>query len=166
MIVSFKGKAPRIAPSAFISKTACIIGDVEIGENSSVWPGAVIRGDWGPIVIGENAQIEDNAVLHGQVEIGNNVVVGHCAVVESLRIGNDVLIGNGAVILGGVEIGSSCIVGANSVVLEGTNIPDRSFVAGVPAEIKGQLTRQQEQKLLYFRYPREFIERYKEEGEL
>ena len=166
MIEGLDGKKPKIAPSAFISKMACIIGDVEIGENSSVWPGAVVRGDVGSIVIGNNVLIEDNVVIHGDVNIGNDVTVGHCAVVEGLKIGDNVLIGNGAVVLRDVEIGNRCIIGANAMVREGMKIPEHSFVAGVPATIKGDLTSQQEHALEYFRYPPELVEKHKKEGTL
>ena len=166
MIEGLDGKTPKIAPSAFISKMACVIGDVEIGENSSVWPGAVVRGDVGSIVIGNNVLIEDNVVIHGNVNIGNDVTVGHCAVVEGLKIGDNVLIGNGAVVLRDVEIGNKCIIGANAMVREGTKIPELSFVVGVPATIKGELTPQQEHTLEYFRYPPELVEKHKREGTL
>ena len=167
MIVSFNGKTPKIAPSAFISKMACIIGDVEIGEHSSVWPGAVIRGDFGRIVIGDNSLVEDNVVIHGEeVNIGNFVTIGHGAVVEARKLGDNVLIGNGAVVLLNVDIGDYCIVGANAVVKEGTTVPARSLVAGIPAEIKGDITPERERILESFRYPPELIAKYKEENEL
>ena len=164
MIISLDGKAPEIAQSALVSKMACVIGDVEIGENATIWPGAVIRGDAGPIIIGNNVQVEDNAVIHANVLIGNDVVIGHCAVVEALKVGNNVLIGNGAVILTEVEIGDQCIIGANALVKTGMKIPDRSFVIGVPAEIKGEITPEQEPILKFFIYPPELIEKYKKEG--
>jgi len=166
MIVSFNGKTPKIAPSAFISKMACIVGDVEIGEQSSVWPGAVIRGDFAPIVIGDNSLIEDNVVIHGQVNIGSNVTIGHGAVVEARKIGDNVLIGNSAVLLHDVKIGNYCIVGACALVRDGMKAPDRSLVAGMPAEIKGEITPERERTLEFFRYPPELIEKYKEENEL
>ncbi|RLC93378.1 MAG: gamma carbonic anhydrase family protein [Chloroflexi bacterium] len=145
MIESFNGKSARIAPTAFVSEAACVIGDVEIGENSSVWPGAIIRGDFTSIRIGNNCQIEDNCVVHAgrPVEIGDNVHIGHGAVVHCSRIGNNVLIGSNATLLDEAEIGDSCVVAANSVVGTGMRIPDDSFVAGVPAKIKGNRTRSQ-----------------------
>ncbi len=101
MIRSFNGKTPKIAESAFVSEAAYVVGDVEIGENSSVWPGAVIRGDFGSIRIGKNTAVEDACVIHSgspttltaDVTIGNNVHIGHGAVINCLRIGNKVLIG-------------------------------------------------------------------------
>ena len=142
MIRAFNGKTPKIASSAFVSEWAYIVGDVEIGENSGVWPGAVIRGDFGPIKIGRNSQIEDNSVLHSatDLEIGDNVIIGHSVVVHCLKIGSNVLIGNHATVLDLVEIGDNCVIGANSLVSTGQKIPNNSFVVGTPAEIKRQLS--------------------------
>ena len=151
MIKSFNGKSPRIAESALVSETASIIGDVEIGEDSSVWPGAVIRGDFGKIKIGRNSAIEDNSVLHSGspknlsqgLIIGDYVHIGHGAVINGTRIGNNVLIGINSTILHDVEIGDFCIIGASSLVGNGMKIPDRSLVIGVPAKIKGEITKDQ-----------------------
>lgn len=140
MIRNFNDKTPKVAASVFVSEAAYIIGDVEIGNDSSVWPGAVIRGDFGAIKIGQSSHIEDNCVLHAYAQgltIGDNVLLGHGAIVECHKIGSNVLIGNNATILGDCEIGNFCIIGANSVVTQGTKIPDYSFVTGVPAEIVG-----------------------------
>jgi carbonic anhydrase/acetyltransferase-like protein (isoleucine patch superfamily) len=166
MIESFKGKSPKIAESALISEGAHVVGDVEIGEDSSVWPGAVIRADLiglgleevsgagpeaairpglggvrigGHMKIGSNTHIEDNVVIHFTKEIGDNVVMGHGAVVEALRIGNNVVIGSNATVLPYVEISNFCIIAAGALVPQGMKIPDRSFVVGVPAQIKGEL---------------------------
>lgn len=138
MIRSFNGKTPEIADSAFVSEWAYVVGDVEIGENCGVWPGAVIRGDFGSIRIGRNCQIEDNSVVHSgtSMDIGDNVLIGHSVVVHGLKIGNNVLVGNNATILDFAEIGDNCIIGANSMVSTGQKIPSNSFVVGVPAEIK------------------------------
>lgn len=138
MIRAFDGKTPKIADSAFVSEAAYVVGDVEIGENSGVWPGAVIRGDFGSIKIGENTQIEDNTVIHTgtKMEIGDHVTIGHSVVVHCLKIGNHVLVGNNATVLDFAEIGDNCIIGANSMVATGQKIPSNSFVIGVPAEVK------------------------------
>ena len=101
MIKSFRGMTPKIAKTAFVSEAAYVVGDVEIGENSSVWPGAVIRGDFGKIKIGKHTAVEDNCVIHSgspsspisDVTIGDNVIIGHSAVSNCRRIGNNVLIG-------------------------------------------------------------------------
>ena len=167
MIKPFNGKMPRIAPSAYVSEAACIIGDVEIGENSSVWPGAVIRGDFASIKIGRNTQIEDNSIVHTgtPLTIGDGVHIGHGAVIHCSRIGNKVLIGNNATILDDAEIGDCCIIGANSLVSEGMKIPSRSFAVGVPAEVKKEISTEQLARLekgvsLYLELTRE----YKEQG--
>jgi carbonic anhydrase/acetyltransferase-like protein (isoleucine patch superfamily) len=150
MIRSFNGKTPKIAQSGFISEAAYIIGDVEIGENSSVWPGAVIRADFGKIKIGKHTAVEDNCVIHsgspsgmGDVVIGDRVHIGHGAVLNCRKIGNSVLIGMNSTILHDVEIGDSCIIAAGCLVGQGMKIPDRSFVAGVPGEIKGEASAKQ-----------------------
>jgi len=145
MIRSFQGKTPQIAPSAFVSEAAYVVGEVEIGEGSSVWPGAVIRGDGGLIRIGRYTNIQDNTVVHSNnpMDIGDEVTLGHSVVVEARRLGNGVLIGNNATVLPGAEIGDYSIVAANAVVLPDTQIPPYSFVVGVPAVIKGQVSEEQ-----------------------
>jgi carbonic anhydrase/acetyltransferase-like protein (isoleucine patch superfamily) len=134
-------KVPQIAESAFVSKDARVIGEVEIGENCLVMPGAVLRGDFGSIRIGKNVWIEDNAVLHSDhlgLDIGDNVTIGHGAVVNGWRVGDKVLIGINASILHQAEIGDRCIIAAGAVVTEGMKIPSGSFVAGVPARVIGE----------------------------
>lgn len=169
MIRSFANKTPKIAQSAWVSEAAYVIGDVEIGENSAVWPGAVIRADFTKIRIGKNTDIEDNCVIHGMPEetmdIGDNVAITHGAVVHSRSIGNDVLIGFNAAILPYAEVGNLCFIAASSVVPEGMKIPDGSFVAGAPAEVKGKISKKQiawiEGHLLV--YP-PMAKRFKEQG--
>jgi len=151
MLESFDGREPKIAESAYVHPSACIRGDVEIGEHSIIWPGASITGDWGAIRIGRCAIIEDNCVIHvamnedieqnlrGLFEIGENVTIGHGAVLHGRKIGNRVLIGMNATVLHHVEIGNKCVIAAGAVLTERMDIPDRSFVAGVPAKIKGDL---------------------------
>jgi len=145
MIRAVNGKSPKIASSAFVSEAAYIVGDVEIGENSSVWPGAVIRADFGKIIIGKNTSVEDNSVIHGgtEVSIGDNIVIGHGAVIHCRRIGDNVLVGNNATILDNAEIGEYCIIGASCLVPPDTKIPERSVTIGVPARVKSQLTEEQ-----------------------
>jgi carbonic anhydrase/acetyltransferase-like protein (isoleucine patch superfamily) len=149
MIKSFEGKTPKIAASAFVSEAAYVVGDVEIGENSSVWPGAVVRGDSGRVIIGKYTAVEDNCVIHcgappnADIIIGDMVHVGHGAVINCRKIGNNVLIGMNSTILHEVEIGNMCIIGAGCLVSQGMKVPDNSFVVGVPAEIKGKVTEKQ-----------------------
>ena len=169
MIRSFNGKTPKIAQSAWVSEAAYVIGDVEIGENSAVWPGAVVRADFTKIRIGNNTDIEDNCVIHGMPEepmdIGDNVVITHGAVVHSRRIGSDVFIGFNATIMPYAEVGNLCFIAASSAVPEGMKIPDGSFVAGAPAEVKGRISKKQiawiEGHLLV--YP-QMAKRFKEQG--
>lgn len=173
MIKSFKGKTPKIAPSAFVSEAAYIVGDVEIGENSSVWPGAVIRGDFGKIVIGKHTSVEDGCIIHSgsrpgspeAITIGDYVHIGHGAVMDCRRIGNNVLIGMNATILHEAEIGDYCVIAAGCLVSQGAKIPERSFVVGIPGKIKGEVTPQQlwwveEGSRLYG----ELAEQYKQQG--
>ena len=143
MIRSINGKTPRIHPTAFVSEACYIVGDVELGENSSVWPGAVIRGDFGRITIGRNSVIQDTCVIHSDdtLEIGDNVLVTHGAVIHGQRVGNNVLIGINAVILDAAEIGDHCLLGAGTVVRARAVIPDESLVIGVPGQVKS-LTRE------------------------
>ena len=152
MIRSFNGKTPKIHESAFVSEAAYIIGDVEIGENSSVWPGAVVRADLGKITIGKNSVIEDNCVIHSgspsfppnlDVTIGENVIIGHGAVSNAFKIGNNVVIGMNSTLLHNVEIGDYSIIAAGCVVKEKMKIPEKSFVVGIPAEIKRKIATEQ-----------------------
>ena len=141
MIRSFKGKTPRVHPTAFISETAYIVGDVEIGENASIWPGAVIRGDFGSIKIGRNTAIEDNCIVHSwDCVIGDNVLVGHGAVIHCKTIGNGSMIGINAVVLQGVEVGENCFVAAGALITPNKKIPPKSMVVGVPASVKEELS--------------------------
>jgi carbonic anhydrase/acetyltransferase-like protein (isoleucine patch superfamily) len=151
MIRSFNGKTPKIDETAFVSEAAYVVGDVEIGENSTVWPGAVIRGDYGKIKIGRNSAVEDNCVIHSgstsgvsDVVIGDNMILGHGAVLNCSKIGNNVLIGMNSTVLHEVEIGDFCIIAAGCLINRGMKIPDKSFVAGVPGKIKGEVSAQQQ----------------------
>lgn len=140
MIVAYRGHVPKIHPTAFIAPTAVLIGNVEVGEESSIWFGAVLRGDNGPIRVGARTSIQDNAVLHvsehGQTIIDDDVTVGHCAVMEDCHIADRALIGSNAVILGGAQVGKGSLIAAGSVVGEGAQIPDGVLAAGAPAKVK------------------------------
>ena len=167
MIQSFDGKKPRIAESAYVHAGAYIIGDVTIGEGSGVWPGAVIRADFGPIRIGCHTMIEDNCVLHSgtPLDIGDHITVGHGVILHCRRVGNSNLIGSNATILDHVVIGDFCMIGAGSLVKTGMEIPDNSFVVGVPAQIKGEISSGQRERLdggseAY----QQLLRRYKEQG--
>ena len=140
MIRSVDGKVPKIAGSAFVSEAAYVVGDVEIGERSSVWPGAVIRADIAGIRIGANVVVEDKCSLHADtsMEIGDNVILGHGAVLHDCRVGSRVLIGMNATALKHSEIGDNCIIGAGAVVGSGQKVPPGSVAVGVPARIVGR----------------------------
>ena len=167
MIKSFDGKTPRISESAFISEAAYIVGDVVIGDYSNVWPGAVIRADFARVKIGRYVDIEDNCTVHAgnDMEIGDNVIIGHGAVVHSRKVGNNVLVGMNATTLHNSEIGDNCIIAAGSVVTEGTKIPPGSFVVGIPARVKGPITEQQRGWTDgHFAFYPPLAKRYKEQG--
>ena len=144
MIAGFQGRSPRIPGSAFIAPTAVVVGDVFLGEEASVWYGAVLRGDVGPIHVGPRANVQDLCVLHAtggvsEVRIGAEVTVGHRAVIHGATVEDRCLVGMGAVLLDGCVIGEESLVAAGSVVLTGMRVPPRSFVAGAPARIKGAI---------------------------
>lgn len=140
MIIEYRGKRPRVHPSAFIAPTAVLIGDVEVGEESSIWFGAVLRGDNGPVRVGARTSIQDNCVVHvsehGQTIVGDDVTVGHCAVMEDCRVEPFALIGSNAVVLTGAVIGERSLIAAGSVVGEGAHIPPGVLAAGAPAKVK------------------------------
>lgn len=141
-IIPFGGKSPKVHPSAFLAPTAVLIGDVEVGEDSSIWFGAVLRGDHPDhgIRVGRRSSIQDNAVLHvsaeGPTVVGSDVTVGHGAAFESCEIRDGALIGMNAVLLHRAVIGEESLVAALSVVPAGMQIPRRSLVAGAPARVK------------------------------
>jgi carbonic anhydrase/acetyltransferase-like protein (isoleucine patch superfamily) len=152
MILSYKGRHPRIAENAFIAPTAVVIGDVEIGDGASIWYGAVLRGDMEAIRIGAGANIQDNCTVHTDhghpVGIGAGVTVGHNAVIHGCTIEDLCLIGIGALVLSGALIRRNSVVAAGAVVKEGQIIGPGVLVAGVPAALKRSLT-DAEQRLLH-----------------
>ena len=147
MIMTLRGKTPQISAEAFTAETAAVIGDVTVGRNSSVWFGAVIRGDNSPITVGEGTSIQDNAVLHTEpghpLRVGNNVTVGHGAVVHCSAVGDNTLVGMGAILLDGAVIGKNCIIGAGAVVKENAVVPDGTMMVGVPAKAVRELAPEQ-----------------------
>ncbi len=144
MIRAFRGKTPRVHPEAFVSEAAYVLGDVEIGAGSGVWPCAVIRADFASIQIGAHTQIEDGCVLHcgGSMEIGDWVTMGHSVVMHGARLGSRILIGNNATVLDGAEVDDFCVIGANALVGARMKVPSGSFVVGVPGEIRPLTDRQ------------------------
>jgi len=150
-IISYKGKTPKIAPSAFVAENAVIIGDVEIGENSSVWFGCVIRCEENKIVIGKNTNIQDLTTIHTDhccsVIIGDNVTVGHNVVLHGCEIGNNVLIGMGTIIMNGSKIGDNSLIGAGSLITQNMVIPPNTLVFGRPAKVIRELTPEEIEKI-------------------
>ena len=138
MLITLRGKTPQVSPEAFVAETAALIGDVTVGADSSVWFGAVIRGDNDPITVGKGTSIQDNAVLHTEkghpLTIGDNVTVGHGAIVHCTSVGSNTLVGMGAVLLDGAVIGDHCIIGAGAVVKENAVVPSGTMMVGIPAK--------------------------------
>lgn len=141
---SFGRLRPVVHPEAYVSSHAVVIGDVEIGEGASVWPGVIIRGDNAKIVIGANANIQDGAVIHADpgfpVVIGESVSVGHMAMLHGCRIGEGSLIGIQAVVLNGAHVGPRCLVGAGSLLAQGRQFDGSHLILGSPAKVLRALT--------------------------
>ena len=143
MFIEYGGKTPKVHPTAFIAPTAVLIGDVEVGESASIWFGAVLRGDNGPIRVGARSNVQDNAVIHVSencaTTIGDDVTIGHCATMEDCTIGNGALIGTNSVVLNGATVGRRSLIAAGSVVGANAHIPDEVVAAGAPAVVKKKL---------------------------
>lgn len=145
MIRSFKNITPVVDPSAYVDDSAQVIGDVQIGAESSVWMNVVIRGDVNHIRIGKRTNIQDLTLLHGMTgthatTVGDEVTVGHSAIMHGVTIEDRVLIGMGAILLNGVHVEHDCVIAAGSLITEDTRIPARSLVMGRPGRVKRQLT--------------------------
>lgn len=139
LIKAIKGIKPEIGESNWIAENATVIGDVKTGKGCSIWYNAVVRGDVNSIVIGNNVNVQDGAVIHctykkTSVLIGDNVSIGHNAIVHGCKIQNNVLIGMGAIVMDHCEIASNVIIAAGAVVLENTRVEENSIYAGVPAK--------------------------------
>ncbi|QTX33714.1 gamma carbonic anhydrase family protein [Aminithiophilus ramosus] len=145
VFVPFEGRLPSVAEGAFVAPSAVLVGDVVIEKGASVWFHAVLRGDLQAVRVGARSNVQDGAVLHVTkalpVVIGEDVTVGHCAVLHGCRIGRGSLIGMSATVLDGAEIGEESIVAAGSVVSPGKKIPSRSMVMGVPGRVVRELTK-------------------------
>ena len=151
---TFLRKKPRLGRGVYIAKTAVVIGDVTLGAHSSVWCGAVLRGDINRIVVGHHTNIQDNAVLHLADDfpclVGNWVTIGHGTIVHACTVGDEVLVGMGAVILDGAVIGKQSVIGAKALVTQGMKIPPRSLVLGAPAKVVRPLTKPERAKLKWW----------------
>jgi len=143
-IFEFEGRVPRIPESCYVDKTATIIGLVELGEECFIGPGARIKGDYGHIRIGNRTSVQENCVIHArpgcETNIGSNVTVGHGAVLHGATVGDNTVIGMAAVVPDEVRIGEYCIVAEGSVLANGTEVPERSVVMGIPGKVRKSLT--------------------------
>jgi carbonic anhydrase/acetyltransferase-like protein (isoleucine patch superfamily) len=142
-LYGFEGKEPRVADDAFVAPSATLIGDVVLESESSVWFGAVLRGDFGRIVVGRGSCVQDNAVVHTAEElptiVGANVTVGHAAMLEGCIVEDGAVIAMGAIVLQRARVGAGALVGAGSVVREGQEIPAGALAVGVPAVVKKEI---------------------------
>lgn len=144
MIVPWQGVSPRIDPSAFVVKDCLVLGDVEVGPESSLWFGAIVRGDVHHIRIGARTNIQDQTIIHVRngkfpTILGDDVTLGHRVTLHGCTLGDRVLVGIAAVVLDGAVIGDDCLIGAGALVTPGTRIPPRSLVIGSPARVKRAL---------------------------
>lgn len=136
MLRSFDGTEPQVADSAYVDETAVVIGDVVVEEDASIWPNTTVRGDNGRIVVGEGANVQDNAVLHEATTLEPYTTVGHSAIVHDATVAESALVGMNAVVLDDAHVGDGAVVAAGSVVTEGQEVPPSTLVAGSPAEPK------------------------------
>ena len=157
-IIEYKGKKPEVGKNVFLAEGSRLIGDVKIGEDSSVFYNAVLRGDIAPIEVGQQTNIQDNVSIHVStdvpVKIGNRVTIGHNAVIHSCTIDDDVLVGMGAIIMDGVHIKKNSIVGAGTLVTQGREFPAGSLIVGSPAHISRAVSEEE------LHHVREGVERY------
>lgn len=168
MIRAHRGIVPKVAASAYIDPSAQVIGDVEIGERSSVWCNATVRGDVHQIRIGEESNIQDNCVLHGErgqwpVIVGNRVTVGHAAVLHGCVVEDECLIGVGAIVLNGARIGQGCVVAAGALVPEGMQVPQGSVAMGSPATVRREVRPEERERFRrsnrnYLGYRQEYLD--------
>ncbi len=144
MLIEYDGKKPKVSAKAFVAPNATLIGDVAVADYASIWFGAQLRGDLGKIVVGARSNVQDNAVIHVDHDqkaiIEEDVTVGHSAVLHNCTIKKRAVIGIHAVVLDNAVVGEQAVVAAGSVVVEGTKIPPRCLVAGMPAQVKKELS--------------------------
>ncbi|RDE16208.1 MAG: gamma carbonic anhydrase family protein [Candidatus Thorarchaeota archaeon] len=138
-LYEFNGKKPRVDPEAYISPRASLIGDIEVGADSSIWEFAVLRADMNYIRVGKGTSIQDNATVHTTFMhptiIGDYVTAGHNCVIHACKIGDRAVVGMGSIVLDGAEVGNDCVIGAGSVVTNNSVIPDGSLVMGIPGKV-------------------------------
>lgn len=142
-LYAFEGKRPVVHHTAFVHETATLVGSVTVGADCYVGPGAVLRGDWGSIVIGEGSNIQENVVVHARPEevtsLAANSHVGHCAILHGCVLDEHVLVGMGAIINDGVRVGADSFIAAGAVITPNTEVPAGSMVMGVPAKVVGEV---------------------------
>jgi carbonic anhydrase/acetyltransferase-like protein (isoleucine patch superfamily) len=138
-LAKFLGRTPQVSESAFVANSATLVGDVRLGKDSSVFYGAVLRGDIETIAIGESSNVQDGCIVHLADDLGAHIgawcTIGHAAIIHACTIGDECLVGMQAVVLDGAEIGDQCLIGAGSLVTQRTKIPPRSLVLGSPAKV-------------------------------
>lgn len=166
MLRPFRGRLPVVHPTAYVDESAQVIGDVEIGADSSLWMNVVVRGDVNTVRIGDRTNVQDGTVVHVQHEthptrIGDDVTIGHGAIVHGCTIGDRVLVGMGAILMNGVVIGEDSIVAAGSLVAQETVLPPRSLVIGAPAKVRRLLTDEEvafvrQSALNYVKYKKDY----------
>ena len=153
MIRKYQGIQPRIAASAYVDPSAVVIGHVELGERSTVWPCVVLRGDNDLIKIGAETSVQDHTVIHVDEGVpcivGDRVTVGHAVVLHGCTVEDDALIGIGAIILNGARIGKGAVVGAGALVPEGMDVPPQTLVMGVPAKPRRPVTPEEQERFAY-----------------
>jgi len=151
VIRSYRGQKPRLGARVFVDASAQVIGDVELGEDASVWMNTVIRGDVNAIRLGARTNVQDSCVLHvssaDPTVLGEEVTVGHSVTLHGCRVGSYCLVGIGAIVLNGAEIGEESVVAAGTLVPEGMKVPPRSLVMGVPAKVRREVTEVERQEL-------------------
>ncbi|GIO59042.1 gamma carbonic anhydrase family protein [Paenibacillus cineris] len=164
MLLPYGQHLPKIHPSVYVAEGAKIVGDVQIGQQSSVWFNAVLRGDMAPIVIGDRCNIQDGAVGHVNTDepliLGDDVSVGHAAIVHGCTIGKGTLIGMGAIVLNGAEIGEYALIGAGSIVTENKKIPPYTLSLGSPARVVRELTEEDLRRM--YRTTQNYVDKGKE----
>ena len=151
MIRAYRGVVPKVAASAYIDPSAQLIGDIIVGERTSVWPGVVARGDVNIIRIGDETSIQDNSVLHCDagpfpLVIGSRVTVGHMVTLHGCTIEDECVVGIGAIVLNGARIGKGSVIAAGALIPEGMDVPPRSMVMGVPGKVRREITEQEQQR--------------------
>ncbi|MCM2999317.1 gamma carbonic anhydrase family protein [Paenibacillus cellulositrophicus] len=164
MLLPYGQHLPKIHPSVYVAEGAKIVGDVQIGQQSSVWFNAVLRGDMAPIVIGDRCNIQDGVVGHVNTDepliLEDDVSVGHAAIVHGCTIGKGTLIGMGAIVLNGAEIGEYALIGAGSIVTENKKIPPYTLSLGSPARVVRELTEEDLRRM--YRTTQNYVDKGKE----